>query len=163
MNFTAEPKELARQIIAEWANGSEPDLDPLARSVTIFRSGAEYHRRLHQDQASSLYLYFAAFLEALVEEIRGTELDYDRAEELSIWARGTIKNKKPELGGAARGKVRLATLPLQAGRYPGVHAVRSVDLMNENVTRSDSDKSTRTTEDASDDAWAAQALERMAG
>jgi hypothetical protein len=163
MFFPAEPRELARKIVSEWASGAAPDGDPIARSASIFRSGSDYHERMCQGEASALYGYFAEFLCALVDEVGRLEVGYTRAKELSVWSRGTIKNKKKTLGDAGMGKVRLSDIPLQASKNPGIHAVRAIELVTERTEEADAQERVRSAEDDDDAKWAEDAVQAITG
>lgn len=159
MHFSDEPNELARQAVAEWASGSGKGTDPFQRVASLLREGAQYHERLKETGMAELYGWFADFLESVTAEIRNVELDYDRAAEVSPYARGTIKNKKRE-GDGERGKVRVDALPLAPLRYPGVRAVRIVDLMKQEAVITEAEERLKAAGDESDTEWARKELAR---
>jgi len=159
MHFSDDAKELARQAVAEWASRSGKGIDPFRQLECVLREGVRYHERVNDRGKAELYRWFTDLLEAVTEEIRNAELDYDRAAEVSPLARGTIKNKKRE-GQGARGKVRVDTLPLAPVRYPGVRALRTVDLMKQEAAITEAGERQKAAEDETDIEWARHALTR---
>lgn len=163
MFYPGEPKELAEQIVAEWARDPATRVDPVRQAASIFRSGSRYHARFNRQETAETYAYFADFLDALVAEIREAELDYDGAASISGLARGTIKNKKRDLGNASRGKVKLGALPLSPVRNPGLSALRAIEAISEQKALADAEGKARTTSEDDDNDWAKEALRAMAG
>lgn len=157
MHFSDEAEELARQAVAEWASGTGTGADPFQRVACLLRDGARYHERLKDAGSAQLFAWFADLLDALTERIRTAEFDYDWAAKVSTYSRGTIKNRKRE-GDGERGKVRMDTLPLAPLRYPGVRAVRTIDLMRQEAAIAEAEDRAKAAEADTDNEWAKRAL-----
>ena len=136
--------------------------DPLEALVEVFRTQAKYHESIKDERLAQVAEQHAALLECVLDAIRTAEVCYDTGQEIGVWARGTIKNKKPEMDNtgppASRGKVCLGSLPLKPDPYRGVHALRAVDLLKGVGERRNSESNSKEEQDDQD--WALRAHEK---